>query len=102
MKIHKGDNVKVLTGKDRGKTGKVLRAIPARDRLVVDGVHLLKRHVRARRAGQKGEIVQFASPMHVSNVALVCTSCGKPTRAGFLVEGEKKIRVCKKCGVEIK
>ena len=98
MRIKKDDNVKVISGKDRGKTGKVLRVLLDRERVVVDGVQMLKRHVRPRRSGQKGEIVQFASSVHVSNVALVCGSCGKATRAGYRVEGVEKVRVCKKCG----
>lgn len=98
MKIKKGDNVKMLAGKDRGHAGKILRVLPARERVVVDGLNMLKRHVRPRRQGQKGEVVQFASSVHISNVALVCGSCGKMTRIGFRLEGEKKVRVCKKCG----
>ena len=101
MKIHKGDNVKILAGKDRGRTGKVLRALPDRERVVVDGVNMLKRHVRPRRSGQKGEVVQFASSLHVSNVELVCGSCGKVTRTGYRIEGDKKTRICRKCGAEV-
>lgn len=99
--MHKGDNVKVIAGKDRGKTGKVLRALPDRQRIVVDDVNMVKRHVRARRAGQKGEVVQFASPVHMSNVQIVCGSCGKATRAGYRIEGERKERICKKCSARI-
>ncbi|OGZ44157.1 MAG: 50S ribosomal protein L24 [Candidatus Ryanbacteria bacterium RIFCSPHIGHO2_02_FULL_45_17b] len=101
MKIKKGDNVKMIAGKDRGRTGKILRVLRVRERVVVDGVNMLKRHVRPRRQGQKGEVIQFASSVHVSNVELVCGSCGKATRAGYRLEGEKKIRVCKKCGSAI-
>lgn len=97
MKIKKGDNVKMLAGKDRGKTGKILRVLPDRERVVVDGANMLKRHVRPRRQGQKGEVIQFPSSVHVSNIQLVCGSCGKITRAGYRMEGEKKVRVCKKC-----
>ena len=93
MKIKKGDNVKMIAGKDRGRTGKILRVLRVRERVVVDGVNMLKRHVRPRRQGQKGEVIQFASSVHVSNVELVCGSCGKATRAGYRLEGEKKIRV---------
>ena len=98
MKIKKGDNVKILAGKDRGRTGKVLRVLPERDRVVVDGVNMLKRHVRPRRQGQKGEVVQLASPLHVSNAGLVCGACGRVTRVGYQVVGDKKTRICKKCG----
>lgn len=98
MKIKKGDNVKIIAGKDRGHTGKVVRVLPSRERLVVDGVNLLKRHVRSRRQGQKGEVVQFASPLHISNAELVCGACGRATRVGYRMEGNKKTRFCKKCG----
>ena len=91
----------MIAGKDRGRTGKILRVLRVRERVVVDGVNMLKRHVRPRRQGQKGEVIQFASSVHVSNVELVCGSCGKATRAGYRLEGEKKIRVCKKCGSAI-
>lgn len=101
MKIKKGDNVKMIAGKDRGRTGKILRVLRVRERVVVDGVNMLKRHVRPRRQGQKGEVIQFASSVHVSNVELVCGSCGKATRAGYRLEDDKKVRVCKKCGSSI-
>jgi len=97
MKIKKGDNVKMIAGKDRGRAGTILRVFPTRERVVVDGLNMLKRHVRPRRQGQKGEVIQFASSVHVSNVELVCGSCGKATRVGYRLEGEKKVRVCKKC-----
>lgn len=101
MKVHKGDNVRIIAGKDRGKTGKVVRVFPERDRVVVDGVHMQKHHVRPRRAGQKGEMVQIAGPIHASNVQIVCGSCGKATRIGYRLEGEKKTRACKKCGAHM-
>ena len=91
----------MLAGKDRGRTGKILRVLPDRERVVVDGVQMLKRHVRPRKSGQKGEVVQFPSSVHASNVGLVCGSCGKTTRAGYRVEGKTKTRICKKCGASI-
>lgn len=97
MKIKKGDNVKIIAGKDRGRTGKVVRVLPSYERIVVDGVNMLKRHVRPRRQGQKGEIIQRASPLHISNVELVCGVCGRATRVGYRTEGDKKTRFCKKC-----
>lgn len=101
MRIKKGDNVKVMSGKDRGKTGMVVRAVPDHDRIVVDGLNIRKRHVRAKRAGQKGEVIQFSAPMHVSNIQMICTKCGKTTRVGYRVAGAVKSRVCKKCGADI-
>jgi len=91
----------MLAGKDRGKTGKILRVLSDRERVVVDGANIVKRHVRPRRQGQKGEIIQKPGSVHVSNVGLVCGSCGKTTRAGYRVEGDKKVRVCKKCGSSV-
>ncbi|MEK7173553.1 MAG: 50S ribosomal protein L24 [Patescibacteria group bacterium] len=98
MRIKKGDNVKMLSGKDRGKTGAVLRAFPDRDKVVVDGLNIRKRHVRARKSGQKGEVVQFPAPVPVSNVQMLCGKCGKPARLGYQIIGDHKSRVCKKCG----
>jgi len=106
--LRKNDNVKMLSGKDRGKTGKISVVLPARPtggpdagKVVVEGLNLIKRHVRARKQGQKGQIVSKERAVSVSSVALVCKSCGKPTRVGYKIEGENKVRVCKKCKGEI-
>ena len=102
MKIKKGDRVRVLTGKDRGKEGEVMRAIPERDKVIVDGVNVAKKHQRPTQATQQGGIIDKDMPIQVSNVALVCPSCGKPTRVGFKIDASgTKARVCKKCGGEI-
>ena len=101
MKIKKGDNVKVIAGKDRGKTAKVSHALPKKDQVVLEGINVRQRHRRARKAGQKGEVVQIFVPMHISNVQLVCAKCGKLTRVGYKMVDKKKVRVCKKCGAEI-
>ena len=97
----KGDNVVVISGKDRGKKGKVLTALPRERKLAVEGVNMRKKHVRAKRAGQKGQIVQMPGVFSVSAVMLVCAKCGKGVRAGYKVQGGKKIRICKKCGAGI-
>ena len=97
MRIKKNDNVIMLSGKDRGKTGKVLVVLPRSEKVLVEGLNLIKRHVRARKQGQKGQIVSKERAVSVSSVALVCKSCGKTTRIGYKVEGENKVRVCKKC-----
>jgi len=81
MHIKKGDNVKVLTGKDKGKTGKVLRALPREERVIIEGVNVQKRHERARRANQKGQVVERPAPIHVSNVMLADQAAGRPVRA---------------------
>lgn len=101
MKIKKEDQIKVISGKDRGKTGKVLRVLPKDNKLVVEKINMLKKHIRPRKEGEKGQIVEVAVPMDVSNVILVCVHCGKPARVGYKIEGEKKIRFCKKCKAEI-
>jgi large subunit ribosomal protein L24 len=98
MKIRKDDNVVITTGKDSGKKGKVRRAWPDEDRVIVEGANMIKRHSRARRAARQAGIIELEAPIHVSNVMLVCSKCGKPTRVGFqfLADG-KRIRVCKSC-----
>jgi len=96
-KIKKGDNVIMLGGKDRDKKGKVTHVFPSGNKVVVEGLNLVKKHLRARKQGQKGQIVSKERAVSFSSVAIVCKSCGKQTRVGYKVEGENKIRVCKKC-----
>ena len=97
MRIQRGDTVRVLLGKDRGKQGQVLVVIPRQQRLIVEGINQVKKHVRARRAGEKGQRVTIAAPLPVSNVQLVCPSCKKGTRIGIKREASERSRVCKKC-----
>ena len=97
MKIKKNDNVIMLSGKDRGKTGKINLVLPESGKVVVEGLNLIKKHVRARKQGQKGQIISKERAVSVSSVALVCKSCGKPTRIGYKVTSESKVRICKKC-----
>jgi len=101
MKIRKDDNVMVLTGKDRGKMGKVTRALPSEGKVVVAGVNVRKIHKRPSRSGQKGQIIDQASPIDVSNVSLVDPKTNKPTRVGVKMSGDKKVRVTKRSGEEI-
>jgi len=98
MKIRKGDRVQVLAGKDRGKTGTVTFAYPARGKVVVDGLNIAKKHQKPTRSTMQGGIIDKEMPMPVSNVAIVCPSCGKPTRVGFRIEGDKKVRIAKTTG----
>ena len=98
MKIRTGDKIKILSGNDRGKEGKVTAVFPEESRIVVEGLNMRKKHVRARTQGQKGELVRFPAPFSASRAALVCSSCGKPTRVGYQVTEGRKTRVCKKCG----
>jgi large subunit ribosomal protein L24 len=101
MKIRKGDRVRVLAGKDKGKEGTVMRALPDRDKVIVEGVNLAKKHQRATRATMQGGIIDKDMPIHVSNVALICPKDG-PTRAGYKIDNDgTKVRVCRKCGQEI-
>jgi large subunit ribosomal protein L24 len=97
MKIRKGDLVRVLTGKDRGKEGEVIRAIPERGKVVVAGVNIAKKHQRPLNATMQGGIIDKDMPIPVANVAIVCGDCG-PTRVGYRFEDDgTKVRVCKKC-----
>jgi len=98
MKIRKNDTVIVTAGKDRGKKGKVRRVFPNEDRVVVEGLNMIKRHSRARRATRQAGIIELEAPIHVSNVMLLCDKCGKPTRVGFrfLTDG-KRVRICNSC-----
>lgn len=98
MKIKKNDTVIMLSGKDKGKTGKVAKVIPKKAKIIVDGLNLVTKHVRPRRQGEKGSKIQVPRAIHASKVKLVCPKCSKPARVGFSVQGEKKERVCKKCG----
>ena len=98
MKIRKGDKVKVLAGKDKGKTGKVLQVFVKRGRVSVEGVNLLFKNMRPKKQGEKGQRIQFPAAMDISNVSLICPKCGKPTRIGSkLLENKKRVRVCVKC-----
>lgn len=102
MKIKKGDNVKILIGKDKGKTGKVEMVDLAKDTIVIPGINEFKRHVKSRMQNQKSEITTITKPLLVSKVALICPKCGKPTRVGFsLNKAGQKVRVCRKCKKEI-
>jgi len=95
-KIKRGDTVLVISGKSKGLTGKVLKVIPKKNRAIVEGVNLVKKHVR-RGPNGPGTIREVEAPIHISNLKLICPKCGKPTRVGFtFVEGKKK-RMCKKC-----
>lgn len=101
MKIRKDDQVKIIAGNDRGKTGKVLAVLSQEGRLVVEGINIKRKHVRPKQQGRKGELVRVPAPVQISNVMIVCSKCGKPVKVGYKTIGAGKIRVCKKCGNEI-
>lgn len=101
MKIKKNDLIKMLAGKDSGKTGKVLKTHPSEEKVTVEGLNLIKKHNRPRREGEKGQRVELPRKVDISNVMLVCPKCAKPARVGYRTEGEKKVRFCKRCQAEI-
>ena len=102
-KIHvkTGDTVLVLSGRDNGKTGKVLAVSPKEGKVIVEGLNIVTKHVKPRRQGEAGGIVKVEGAMHADKVALYCSKCGKGVRSTIKVEGDKKVRVCSKCGHEI-
>lgn len=101
LSIKKNDTIKVITGKDKGKSGKVLKVMIPAQRAVVEGINLFKKHVKPKREGEKGQVITVPRSIHISNIQLICPSCGKPTRVGHIIEGKSKSRVCKKCNSRI-
>jgi len=101
MKIRKGDQVRILSGKDRNSEGVVSVSSPATGKVIVEGYNTARRHTKARSAEDPGGIVDKDMPMDVSNVAVISPGDGKPTRVGYRIEGDRKIRFCKRTGVEI-
>lgn len=102
MRVKQGDTVYVLHGKDRGKTGAVAEVFPKEGRIIVENINIRIRHRRPKKEGQKGERIQVAMPIYVSNVMAVCPSCKKSTKIGMKIdENGKKIRICKKCSSSI-
>ena len=96
--IRRNDNVVVTTGKDRGKRGRVLRVVPEKNRVVVEGVNIIKRHTKPNPQRQiKGGLVEREAGLHASNVQVLCPECGKMTRIGHRVDGDRKVRICRKC-----
>ena len=102
MKIKKGDNVQVLSGNDKGKTGEVLEVIPKEDKIVVKGINIRKKHVKARKQGEESGIISVECAIPSSKVNVVCSKCGKATKVGYSVEKDEKVRFCKKCGAKLK
>ena len=102
MKIKKGDNVQVLSGNDKGKTGEVLEVIPKEDKIIVKGVNVRQKHVKARKQGDESGIIPVECSIPSSKVNIVCSKCGKATKIGYSVEKDEKVRVCKKCGAKLK
>ena len=101
MNIKKNDTVIVLSGKDKGVKGKVLEAMPAKEMLIVEKVNMATCHTKPRKQGDQGGIVKKETPIRACKVALYCEKCGKGVRVGYKMDGDKKVRVCRKCGAEI-
>ena len=98
MKIRKNDTVLVITGKDKGKKGKVRSAYPKNEQIVIDGVNFIKRHTRAKKTARQAGIIELEAPMHVSNVMLLCNKCNHPTRIDLRrLENDRKVRICHSC-----
>ena len=101
MKIRKDDTVVVLSGKDKGKEGKVLIANPKEGKLVVEGVNVATKHQKPRKQGEEGGIIKVETPIYACKVMVVCPKCGKPTRVAHKLDAGKNVRVCKKCGANL-
>jgi large subunit ribosomal protein L24 len=99
--VKKGDTVEVIQGKERGKRGKVLRVLAGDERVVVERVNFIKRHVRPSQKTPQGGVIEREASIHISNVMLVCPGCSNPTRVGVRTEGEDKVRYCKSCSVQV-
>jgi len=104
MKLKKGDTVLIISGKDKGRKGKILRTFPRENKILVEGINLIKKHRKPRRKGEKGQVIQVIQlfkPIAASNTKIICPKCGKATRVGYILNKERKIRICKRCKEEI-
>ena len=98
MKIHKNDNVLIVAGKDRGKKGKVRKALPTKDSVIVEGMNLIKRHSKTKGKTRQAGIIELEGPIHISNIMVICNKCNKPARLGYRVlEDGKRARYCHNC-----
>lgn len=95
-KIKKGDEVTILVGKDRGRSGKVVKVLPMQGKVAVEGINTFKRHVR-KMGSLEGGIIDIIKPVNISNVALICPNCRKPVRVSYMIEAQLKKRICKRC-----
>ncbi|MFH0969546.1 MAG: 50S ribosomal protein L24 [Patescibacteria group bacterium] len=101
MRIRKSDQVQIMSGKDRGKSGKILRVVSEKSRVVVEGLNLIKKHAKPKKSGEKGQRIEIPASISISNVILICPKCGKLARIGFKVNKGEKSRICKKCKSDI-
>ncbi|MCH7605051.1 50S ribosomal protein L24 [Patescibacteria group bacterium] len=101
MRIKNGDTVFIKAGKDKGRKGKVIKALPKEGKIVVEGINIRKKHLRPKKQGEKGQIGQIPTSFDISNVLIICEKCGKAVRIGYKIMENKKVRICKKCNAEI-
>jgi len=101
MKIKKGDTILIISGKYRGKKGKILKAFPKQGRIMIEGINLVKKHQKPKKTGEKGQIIEIPAPIDVSNVKLICPKCTKATKVAYKIINDRKYRICKKCGKEV-
>ena len=101
MKVKKGDKVLITAGKDRGRTGKIIKSLFKKGTVLVEGINLKKKHVRAKKQGEKGQIISTPSPLNISNVKIICSKCGKATKIAYDAKKGEKRRICKKCKSQI-
>ncbi|MCL2245091.1 MAG: 50S ribosomal protein L24 [Treponema sp.] len=100
FKLKKEDTVEVIAGKDKGKRGRILKILRDKDRILVEGVNIVKKAKKKRKQQDRGGIIEVEAALHSSNLMIVCKKCG-PVRIGYKIDGDKKIRICKKCGEEL-
>ena len=101
MFIKKDDKVVVISGKDKGKEGKILSASPKTGKVIVEGVNVASKHMKPKKQGEQGGIIKMETPIYACKVMVVCPKCGKPTRVAHKIENGKSVRVCKKCGANL-
>ena len=109
MKLKKGDTVLIISGKDKGRTAKILKSLPKELKVLVEGINIKQKHIRPKKEGEKGQVIKIPLPMDVSNTKFLCPKCGKASRIGYKIIGDhsnlsgqaKKLRICKKCRSEI-
>jgi len=100
MKLKKSDQVLIISGKDKGKKGKILKVFPEENRILVEGVNIRKKHQRPRKSGEKGQIIEMPASVSASSAKLICSGCGKAARMGYKITEKDRYRICKKCGQE--
>ena len=98
LNVKKGDKVVVIAGKDKGKRGTVVRVLTKKDAVIVSGVNIVKKAMKKRSQQDQGGIAEIEAPLNISNVGIVCKKCGRPVKIGYKIDGDKKVRVCRKCG----